>query len=372
MRVLYFVGTLELGGLERFVTRVSLEARKTGAFEPIVCCLNHKSGPFLTFLDDANIQVIEAPNNWSRSISSLIGLSHEIKKTNPDIVHSQVDFSIGQQRLAVLFAGFRIKFFVTERSEYVLKGFSRIRRIIQFYFLKFMGVDYTANSTSGAHHLAKQVGIDPQKIGVIPNGTPIIETDILVRNKIRNELGCEDSEFLLGYVARLANGKGHELFIKSIKKLKSKGFSIKACLAGDGPKFFEIKDLIRTLDLESDVIMLGSVLNVSDYLQAFDAVALLSEREGMPNALLEAMAAGRPVIATKVGGMPEILDYGRAGILVDRNLRSVVQGIETLLKDYDLRLALGERARDKIKVQYGLEKTFRMLVNYYKSWLENA
>ena len=99
MRVLYFVGTLELGGLERFVTRVSLEARKTDAFEPIVCCLNKKSGPFLTLLNDANVPVIEAPNNWNRKISRLIDLSLEIKKINPDIFPYIDDKQIKGQRL---------------------------------------------------------------------------------------------------------------------------------------------------------------------------------------------------------------------------------------------------------------------------------
>jgi glycosyltransferase involved in cell wall biosynthesis len=337
-----------------------------------VCCLNKKSGPFLTLLNDANVPVIEAPNNWNRKISRLIDLSLEIKKINPDIVHSQVNFSIIQQKLAILGAGKKIKFCITERNEYPLGGLARLRRIIQYHFLQILGVDYTANSNSGAKFLARQVGVKPNKIGVIPNGVPDIQTNPAVRKALRNQLGWRENDIGIGYVSRMAAHKGHDLFLRVLSKLVEAGYPVKSCLLGDGTECEAIKALINSLHLENIVSLPGKVTNVEDYLQAVDMVALCSEHEGMPNAILEGMSAGKPIIATAVGGIPEILDNGKAGIIVEQNLESVVQGIETLLNNNELRLALGDRARNKIQTHYGLEKTFRILVNYYKRWLDNA
>lgn len=367
MKVLYFLCRLEVGGLERFVTRMSLKAKDTGAFEPVVCCLREKRGPFLASLENAGIEVLEAPEKWCRKISGLIGLSSLINEIKPDIVHSQVNFSMAQQRLAVLMAGPKIKFCITERSEYQKSGFSLIRRIIQFHFLKVLDTDYTANSESAAKYLAHQVGVKQRKIGVIPNGTPEIHPDIKIRLKIRSRLGWGSDEIGLGYVARLAPGKGHELFIEVVNVLKQRGYPIRACLAGDGPKHDSCKDLVKKYDLENIISMPGTVLNVEDYLQAFDVVVLLSEREGMPNALLEAMSAGKPIIATAVGGIPEVLDYGRVGILVENNLESVVKAIEDLINDSDFRSKLGQMAKRQIEKNYSLDVIFQNLVHYYKN-----
>jgi len=365
LRILYFVGTMEIGGLERFVSHISLKAKETGSFQPMICCLNKKQGPFLPSLEAQSIPVIEAPKRWYRNINALINLTSEIKVLNPDIVHSMVNFSMGQQRLAVLLANRRIKFCVTERSQYIRKGFSLLRRILQFYFLRILKTDYTANSSAVARHVAHQVRINPNKIGIIPNGVPDIPSNPMTRNKVRKRFGWKENDFVLGYVARMAPGKGHELFIKAAAKVCNRDKSIKACLLGDGPIFPEIKELVKEMGIEKITTMPRMVQNVDDFLQAFDAVVLLSEREGMPNALLEAMSAGKPIIATPVGGVPEILDHGNAGLLVENNVESVVKAIQSLVDNPNLCTSLGANARQQIKDNYGIEQTFENLVTYY-------
>jgi len=88
LRILYFVGTLEIGGLERFVSHISLKAMEMDAYQPMICCLIKKQGPFLADLEANNIPVIEAPERWYRNINALIDLTREIKVLKPDIVHS--------------------------------------------------------------------------------------------------------------------------------------------------------------------------------------------------------------------------------------------------------------------------------------------
>jgi len=231
--------------------------------------------------------------------------------------------------------------------------------------LRILNTDYTANSTAVAHHVAQQVRINPRKIDVIPNGVPDFPIDPMTRHKIRKQFGWKKDDFVLGYVARIAPGKGHELFIKAAAKVCNRDESIKACLLGDGPIFPEIKELVKEMGIEKITTMPRMVQNVDDFLQAFDAVVLLSEREGVPNALLEAMSAGKPIIATPVGGVPEILDHGNAGLLVENNVESVVEAIQSLVDNPKLCASLGTNARQQIKDKYGIEQTFENLVAYY-------
>ena len=96
MRVLYCVGNLAVGGLERFVTRISLRAKEGSDIEPQVCCLSTRSGQLLTHLESAGIPVYEAPQGWRRSRSANRSLSALIQRAAPDVVHSQVNFSLWQ------------------------------------------------------------------------------------------------------------------------------------------------------------------------------------------------------------------------------------------------------------------------------------
>src|SRR5688500_15556041 len=97
LRVLYLVGNLGAGGLERFVTRVSLRAKESVDFEPSVCCLAERSGIFVPVLEAAGVTVVQAPENWRRNRKSLSELGSMIHSLSVDIVHSQVNFSLWQQ-----------------------------------------------------------------------------------------------------------------------------------------------------------------------------------------------------------------------------------------------------------------------------------
>jgi len=370
VKVLYVVGTLEVGGLERFVTNVSLRAKKSGAYEPLVLCVNEKRGPFLEVLENMGVTIIEAPHRWSRNFKDLFGLSRQIRCLAPDIVHSQVNFSMGQQRLAVLLANPGIKFCVTERNEYPLEGFAKTRRKMQYYLLKLFITNYSANSVSGAEYLAKQVGTSPQNINVIPNGVPSIQKDALIRKKMRRSLGWEEGDFGIGYISRMASHKGHDLFVNSVSELFKLGHPVKSCLLGDGPCKTHLETVVRNLGLKDNILMPGRVTNVEDYLQAFDAVVLLSEREGMPNALLEAMAAGKAVVATPVGGIPEILGYGKAGILVEPEITPIVNALGTLINDRDLCRKYGSKAKQQVLNNYSIDSMFDKLLLLYKDVMD--
>lgn len=366
MRVLFLVGTLGAGGLERFTTRMTIRAKQGGEFEPLVCCLREREGIFLSSLEREAIEVYEAPAQWMRHPKQFVKFKNLIQEIDPAIVHSQVNFSLGQQFLAVRMAG-RATFCVTERNQYPLHGGARIRRILQFYFLRWLGAHYSANGMLVAEHLARQVYCSVSSIPVLPNGVNDILPDPSVRTRLRQILGWGTDDVGIGYIARMAPVKQHDKFLEVLGNLREQNLPVKACLVGDGPERTKLEQLVHQLNLEDYVTFTGRIANVEDYLQAFDLVAHFSLREGMPNAILEAMSAGKPIVATGVGAIPELLDEGRVGILIkEPTLDNLMTGLRSLIQSPELQVRLGHMASLRVQQIYGLEAIYKRLLHYYE------
>lgn len=364
--VLLLTGTLEAGGLERFVTQVALEAKKKFYFQPKVLCLRERKGIFVKSLEDSGIVVDVAPSGWERNLRAWVRLLRQIRKLQPDVVHSQVNFSLVQQFLAVRL-GSRARFLVTERNCYPLSGFARLRRILQFYFLKLFGVKYSGNSRDVVTYLANQVRYPERRIMVIPNGISIPERSDAMRMEIRTLRGWGQNDFVVGYIARFSSHKGHRFFLEVIHEAsKVLGNQLKACLVGDGPERNAVERYGKELGLERRLLFTGVVSNVGDYLQAFDALMLLSEYEGMPNVVLEGMAYGLPVISNPVGNAAELLagDVGR----INRSSKPEVTAsvLIELATNPELARQLGVRARERVRLGYSLDTTLTQLKRVYE------
>lgn len=355
MKVVFFVGTLQAGGLERFVTRVSLKAIQEKHFIPVVVCLTKRSGIFLGELLHANVEVYEAPKGWTRSPVRWLQFIRLIKNIKPDIVHSQVNFSMLQQFLASWLAG--AKFTITERNCYQRMGLALLRRRIQYRFLKMVGVTYSANSFRVARHLAFMLQEETKQFPVLPNGIDVPDIP---------ELAPASSPVRIAYVARMAPHKGHLFFLDVLEKLIfERQLKCEAVLLGDGSHRSVVEETIRQKKLENFVTLTGVVTDVENWLLNSDIVALLSDYEGMPNAILEAMALGKPVVATDVGNTRELL-ADDAGILLERkDVDGAVAAFEQLIQQPTLRLSMGQAGRARIKAEFSLNSTLNRLLSYY-------
>lgn len=370
MKVAFLVGSLEAGGLERFVTRISIAAQTEKVFEPVVICLNKKSGLFLEELESQGVQVVGTNPFWYRSIAGINSLKKAIQLLDVDLVHSQVNYSILQQFIASYLAG--RKFTITERSNYRRTGFSLLRRRIQYFFLRIFGVRYSANSKSVALHLAAMLNEPVARFSVIPNGVTCADVASTLIDSRRVTLGIDSEEIIIGYVARMDPPKGHALLMDVLNILiHERGCRLKVILVGNGSLRKQIENNVTALQLERHVIFTGVVSDVENWMPIFDIVALLSNREGMPNVVIEAMAAGKPVIGTAVGNIPELLNGG-AGIIVHENdLQKIADAFESLIRDPALRKQMGAVGLAKVQREYSLQATLKALVSYYHSILPN-
>lgn len=166
---------------------------------------------------------------------------------------------------------------------------------------------------------------------------------------VREELKLKPSDIVVGTVARLTPQKGLFYLLEAFKSLSLRHKNIKLVIVGDGPQKNEILQWIRKENLEEKVLLTGFCRDYDRIMQGFDLFVLPSLWEGLPLVLLSAMASGKPVVSTRVSGIPEVITDGLNGFLVPpADTKALIEKIETLLIDNDIRDKLGERAKENI------------------------
>ncbi len=195
---------------------------------------------------------------------------------------------------------------------------------------------------------------DARKAVLIPNGVdPALYIKRSGCRELAGELGL-GTEKVIMYTGRLSREKGLDLLIRSFARLRVRE---KPCLIilGSGPQRSRLLNQIRQAKLEHDVHLLPAVDNVEDYLQLADVFVMPSRFEGLSNAVLEAMACGLPVVATRVTGTDELISDGLDGVLVAADdAQAMAAALDRLLDNPAEAAALGRRAREKIEAQYDL------------------
>jgi glycosyltransferase involved in cell wall biosynthesis len=146
-------------------------------------------------------------------------------------------------------------------------------------------------------------------------------------------------------VANLRPEKAHDRLLAALWALRSELPDIELTIVGDGTERRGLEQRVRELGVESSVTFAGEVIDPRPYLRAAHVVALVSDHEGFPNALLEAMATGRPVVATRVGGIPELVRDGQDGFLTSLDPADIAAHLARLLGDSDLLARMGLSAR---------------------------
>lgn len=192
-----------------------------------------------------------------------------------------------------------------------------------------------------------RLGINPSRIRVIPNGVDAQRFRLINRDEAKRKLNLSPAIPLLVSVGALIRLKGHPTLIRAFARIAPRHPALELYVLGEGPLRFEIEALVRELKLEDRVHLTGKRPNdeLSLWFNAAEMSLLTSTREGWPNVITESLACGTPVVATRVGGIPEILHSQELGIVVDQTVESVADGIEmALLKQWD-RLAISDQTR---------------------------
>jgi glycosyltransferase involved in cell wall biosynthesis len=227
-----------------------------------------------------------------------------------------------------------------------------------------------ANSGAAAAHAMNVSAIDPSKVRVIRNGVvvsePVSENERVAR---RLELGVTDPDrVVVGCVANFRPVKNHGLLIEAFAPLVAEGLPVTLVLVGDGQLRPAIERRIREFGIGEHVRLHGSAADPEPLNAGFDLVVQASDREGLPNALLEAGAAGRPMVATAAGGTAEIVVDGTTGLLVPIGDReALTAALRRLVVDAGLRIQLGSRARENITGRFGMDRFVAEFAELYEA-----
>ena len=319
IRVLYVIGTLDIGGSEmqlvQLVTR--LDRRR---FEVVVCALT-SGGPYLEMLKAAGIPVeiigyegLRIFRYPRRVIAQLVRLVTFMRRVRPDIVHGFLFWAyvIGAlaaraARAPIVIASRRsLGRFKANQPHYL--AVERIANRVTDLVI--------ANSEAVKEDAVRQEKLPAQKVIVIYNGIDPDRFKLLPDHGLRRSLGLERCDPVVGVVANFIRYKVHEFFLDAWASVVKKCPAGMALFLGDGPERSDIQSRVNAMGLGPSVRFLGIRNDVPALLAIMDLVVQPSLQEGFCNAILEAMAAGKPVVATAVGGNPEAVVHGETGLLV--------------------------------------------------------
>jgi glycosyltransferase involved in cell wall biosynthesis len=215
-----------------------------------------------------------------------------------------------------------------------------------------------ANSPQVRDEIVLRERIDPRRVTVIRNGVVIPPlASAAERQARRAELALAPDSFVVGMVANLRPGKGHEVLIRAAAILARQRPQATFVLVGDGPLRARLDGLVHELEIADRVRFVGSVADPPRLLPAFDVFAHPSLAEGMPNAVLEAAAAARPIVATPAGGTREVVRDGQTGLLVPLDDPvTLATALDRLAAEPALRDALGLAARALVVRDFGMDR----------------
>jgi len=194
-----------------------------------------------------------------------------------------------------------------------------------------------------------------EKLIMIHNG--INEINFLPRQEAREKLNLPDSGFIVGSIGNLYKTKGFEYLIEATKKLSEGGTEITAVIIGEGQERKQLTELIKKHKLEDNIILAGRISEAAELLSAFDVYVCSSVKEGLSYTIIETMLNGLPIIATRVGGNPELIEDGQTGLLINsQDSNDLAEKIKQLIDNTDLQQKLSAQARIKAQEEFSFEK----------------
>ena len=366
-RVFHMVNSLEMGGSEHQMVEVA-SRQKGGGYDVTVGCLSAR-GPLIEALRLAGISVIEFDPKGAlfrpRGIYQLLRLTRFFLKTPFDVVQTHDLYSTLLGVPAAWLA--RVPVILSCRRDLSHWWWYTPRRRAFLRRIQNRSNYVIANSQAVRDFLVEKDGFHPKLIRVIRNGVDLerfasVRAD---RQGLFPHLAAQSQ--LIAVVANMnVETKGHADLIRAAAEVSREFQDAKFLLVGDGAERSRLEAMTQDLGLSNTVLFLGRRKDVPGILACCDLFVLPSWAEGLPNSVLEAMASGLPVVATRVGGIPEIIDDGASGLLVaPKDSNALAKAILQLLRNEELARRFAQSARDRAYAQFGFNRLLSELACLY-------
>jgi glycosyltransferase involved in cell wall biosynthesis len=351
--------SLSAGGSERYATSLATGLKRDG-YQPLVAAFAG-GGPFESVLRNEGIGVTVFEPEPGISVRKMWRLYQEFRSARPRVIHTHHFAPLLHSLPGAILS--RAKLIHTEHglSTYKASGYRLALRVMSWFCDAIVVVGDDA-----ARFMSEEVGISRRKLRVIPGGVDLSPCTI-PREEARRMLGLPLDELVAVIVARLSPEKNHSMLLRAFVRVQNK-LKMRLLIVGDGPARGSIEAEIASLGLQETATLLGVRTDIPQILAASDVFLLSSNREALPLAVLEGMAAGLPVVATNVGDLPMIVKEGETGMLVNPDDEcEFANAIFELLIDTNKARELGLRGR---KLAEGFSVT--AMVGAYESLYEQC
>ncbi len=310
IRVAHVLRSLEFGGAEKLVVDLAGMQKESGRIAPELVCLE-SLGPLRAEAERRGLSCTLIGSGGVRYLSAMRRMGGHFSRSRPQIVHTHNFISHVHAAPPARLA--RIPVIHTKHGR-ALASFAwsmRFRR-----FLYHLADRIVVVSRETGESFREKSGVDQAKIVVIYNGIDTARFKALDRAGARRELGLDDASVVFGAVSRLDPVKDHPTMLRAFGKASKRRPNCVFVIVGDGPERGAVERLIAELGLEGSVKLAGFTDDVPRRLAAVDLFLQPSTEEGLSLTILEAAAAGVPVVASAVGGTSEIIENGRTGTLI--------------------------------------------------------
>ena len=387
VKILRVIARLNMGGPALHVAYLTEGLTKRGYDTTLVSGSLARGEDSMAFVADAHGVEIVRIDELGREISPLrdllatIRLARLIRKERPHILHTHTAKAGTVGRVAALMAGSKRPPIVVHTFHgHVLRGYFGPVRSLLFRLLE----RWLAAGTTALVAVSPQVRDDLVALGVARRDRFVvirlgIELDERVapeqngRADSRRYLGIPGDRFAVGWIGRMTAVKRTDDVLLAFKRLRELGVDAVLCMVGDGPDRALLEQRAHELGVTRDTVFLGYQEDVAPFYAAFDVLVLPSGNEGTPVSVIEALAAERPVVATRVGGVPDVVRDGEDGFLVEAGATDdLADRLARLARDPALRARMGKQGRERVLPRYAVERLVDDVDELYRSLLSAA
>ena len=384
VKVLRVIARLNVGGPALHVAYLTAGLAERGYDTTLVAGTIARGEESMAFVADAHNVHIETLSELHREISpirdlrAILRLARLIRRERPTILHTHTAKAGAVGRIAALLAGnARPPIVVHTFHGHVLRGY--FGRTMTFGFRTLER--WLARATTSLVAVSPEVRDDlvalrvapASKFTVVRLGIDLahrIASDDDQRRETRRQMGLRDDEFVVGWVGRMTAVKNTDRVVRALQTLVDLGVDARLLLVGDGPDRDHLERYAHELGVMKRCLFLGYQEDVARFYDAIDALVLPSVNEGTPVSVIEALAAERPAVATRVGGTPDIIRDGIDGFLVDpADNGELADRLAELAGDAPRRAAMGAAGRARVLERYAVGRLIDDIDRLYRELL---
>jgi len=387
VRVLRLIARLNMGGPALHVAYLTKGLESRGYATTLVAGSLARGESSMSFVADELAVDVVPISQLHREISplydtlSITRLVRLIQHVRPHILHTHTAKAGAVGRVAALLAnGARPPIVVHTYHGHVLRGYFDPARTAAFRNLERL----LATTTTRLVAVSPEVRDDLVGLGVAaPDKFSVIRLGIDLERRIagggddgsglRRLFGIPGEAFVVGWIGRMTAIKRVPDVLAAFARLRGRGVDARLCLVGDGPDRVAVEERAHELGIARSTLFLGYQRDVAPYYGLFDTLLLPSGNEGTPVVAIEALAAGTPVVATRVGGVGDVVTDGVDGMLVPvGGIDAIAEALEQLARDPSRRRAMGRAGRERVVARYRVGRLIDDVDALYRELLADA